>query len=440
MAYRFGPFRVDPEREELFRGDEPVTLNRKAVQLLVALIERRGELVTKQELFETVWPQRGATMNNVSQHIFMLRQALDDPSGTHRYILTVPRAGYRFVAPVEHVGSESPNRVLARHYCANARELWQMRTQTSLESAIALYERAIEQDEQCAEAHSGLAVCRLLLGEYMFEPGQAMLRSAEADARRALELDERDAYAMVVLAIAARQLRYAWDEAEQHLLAALHADPQHVWAHFALIDQYAMRGNLAAARRALAQAESLHVRDEAFPRLPLLRGLLHYVSGAQSAAIAELELLVAHYPRYALARFILGKALLVNGEPDAAQVQVDEILRLGFDPLRPGQPNVRERAITLGVLIRAAAGDRNGAIAATREFEAEMKDRPVSGVCHAVCAIGCEEPDLALRYLQSAIANHDPLVGLLAVDPIFDPLRARKDWDSLLSGINLPVS
>lgn len=440
MAYRFGPFRVEPEREELFRGDQAVALNRKAVQLLVALIERRGELVTKEELFESVWPQRGATMNNVSQHVFMLRQALDDPAGAHRYILTVPRAGYRFVAPVEHVGSESPNRVLARHYCANARELWQMRTQSSLESAIALYERALEQDSECVEAHSGLAVCRLLLGEYMFEPGQAMLRLAEADAGRALELDPNDAGALIVSALAARQLRYAWDEAEEKLLAALRVDPQNVWAHFNLADLHAMRGNFAAARQALFRAEKLQARDEAFPRLPLLRGLLHYLSGAQSAAIAELELLVAHHPRYALARFVLGKALLMNGEPEAAQTQVDEILRMGFDPLRPGQPNVRERALTLGVQIRAAMGDRAGAIDRARRFEEEMKERPISGVCHAVCALGCGEPERALRYLESAIANHDPLVGLLPVDPVFEPLRSSNDWDGLLTAMNLAAS
>lgn len=439
-GYRFGPFRIDSERQELFREDRPVPLNRKALELLLVLIERRGELVTKQELFKLVWPQRGATVNNVSQHIFMLRQALEDSADSHDYILTVPRAGYRFVAPVEQTGSESPNVVLARHYCANARELWEMRTQPSIESAIALYERAIEQDPACAEAHAGIAVCRFLLGEYMFEPGQHALRQAEADAQRALKIDARNVEAIVISAIAAMQLRYAWKDAEQLLLAALRIDAKHVWAHVVLIEQQAMRGNISGARQSLAQAETLATRDEQFPRLPMLRGLLHYISGAQTSAIAELELLIAQYPRYALARFLLAKAMLAYGEAESAHQQVQEILRMGFDPLRPGQPNVRERTLAFQVLASGVSGDREGAEKAMRAFLREMEGRPISGVSQATCALGLSDPELAMRHLESAIANHDPLVGYIAIDPVFAPLHSHARWASLLKAMNLATS
>lgn len=437
MGYRFGPFRLDLEREKLWRDDRPVSLNRKALQLLSVLIERRGELVTKQELFKLVWPQRGATVNNVSQHIFMLRQALEDSTDGHEYILTVPRAGYRFVASVEEVGSESPNRVLAQHYCANARELWQMRTQPSIESAIALYQRAIEQHDECAEAHAGLAVCHFLMGEYMFEPGRNMMRLAEAHARRALEIDPHNTDAIVVSAIAAIQLRYAWNDAEQLLLGALRFDKKDLWLHSVLVEQQAMRGKWSEARQSLAQAEILAKQDVPFPRLPLLRGLLHYLFGAQTAAIAELELLIAQYPRYAMARFALAKALLAYGEPESAQLQVQEILRMGFDPLRPGQPNVRERTLAFNVLLRGTIGDAPGAREAMRAFEQEMEGRPISGVSAATCALGCGDRELAMRYLESAIANHDPLVGYIAVDPVFSSLRSHARWPQLLAAMNL---
>jgi DNA-binding winged helix-turn-helix (wHTH) protein len=440
VGYRFGPFRLDPEREELWRDDRAVPLNRKALQLLSVLIERRGELVSKQDLFKLVWPQRGATVNNVSQHIFMLRQALEDSTHDHQYILTVPRAGYRFVAPVEHVGSESPNRVLAQHYCANARELRQMRTQPSIESAISLYERAIEQDSDCAEAHAGLAVCRFLMGQYMFEPGQHMLRLAEEDARRALEIDAQATDAIVVSAIAAMQLRYAWQDSEQILLGAFRAAPQHLWPHTTLVELQAMQGHLSAARQSLARAETLAAQDEPFPRLPILRGLLHYLSGAQTAAIAELELLIAQYPQYAMARFSLAKALLEYGEPESAQVHVDEVLRMGFDPLRPGQPNVRERTLAFNVLVHGRRGDGAGARKAMQEFEREMEGRPISGVSSATCALGLGEPTLALRYLESAVANHDPLVGYIPHDPMFAALHSEPQWPKIIKAMNLASS
>ena len=438
MAYRFGPFRVDAQREELWRADSRVPINRKAVQLLLALIERRGELVTKEALLDAVWPERGATTNNVSQHVFMLRQALEDSAESHRYVLTVPRSGYRFVGTVER-GDESPNRVLASHYCSNARELWQMRTQPSLESAVELYERALEQDAACAQAYAGRALCRFLLGEYMFEPQQHMLRLAVEDARRALELDPKNVGAIGILANAAIHLRYAWAQAERLLLDALRIAPEDLWTHVTLIEQYAMRGELATARQALAHAESLAANDEPFPRLPLLRGTLHYFSGAQTAAIVELELLVAHYPRYGLARLSLAKALLANGEYEAAHAQAQEILRMGFDPLRPGQPDVRERAMAVEVLIRGAAGDLQGARAALAAFEDETSNRPMSGATRAACALGCGDPALALRHLRSAIENHEPLAAYAAVEPAFMPLRSLPGWRQAIDALNLPV-
>jgi DNA-binding winged helix-turn-helix (wHTH) protein len=100
VPYRFGPFRVDPIREQLWRGDREVPLNRKAVRLLLALIERSGEVVSKEDLLQRVWPQRGATANNLTQHVFMLRGALGESTGKQRYVLTVPGVGYQFVAPL----------------------------------------------------------------------------------------------------------------------------------------------------------------------------------------------------------------------------------------------------------------------------------------------------------------------------------------------------
>jgi tetratricopeptide (TPR) repeat protein len=267
-----------------------------------------------------------------------------------------------------------------------------------------------------------------------------MLRLAEDDARRALEIAADNTDAIVISAIAAMQLRYAWKDAVQLLFTALHIDPQKLWAHITLIEQYAMRGDLAAARQALRNAESAALQDEAFPRLPMLRGLLHYLSGAQTAAIAELELLVAHYPQYAMARFLLAKALLAAGEPETARVQVQEILRMGFDPLRPGQPNVRERTLAFNVLLHGAIDDGDGLSEATRAFERAMEGRPISGVSRAVCALGCADKALAMRYLENAIANHDPLVGYIGVEPVFVPLRAEPRWPALLTAMNLAVS
>jgi|GEM_PF-4851876 len=437
MIYDFGPYRVDARRMELTRNGDPVTIKRKAVQVLVALIERRGQLVTKDELVREVWGRAGTSANNVAQHIFMLRSALDDPGDDGASLLTVPRVGYRFVARVEQESAQTPGAVLAQHYCRNAKHLWEMRTYSSILSAVSLYQRALEEDPRSAEAYAGLAICRFICAEYMYEPQSEALVLAERDALRAIELDPRHAVAYVVLGAYAASLRYAWREAEQLCLTAIRLSPDLVWGHIHLIEQYICEGKLSHAWQALAHAQSLGAADEPFPRIPLLRGSLQYFSGAFEGAIADLTALVDQHPTYALARFALAKAFAANAQYDRAQAQLDEILRAGYDPLRPGQPNVRERAMALSILMLAAQGERADAKRAKREFEQFACGRPTSQMCMALAAIGADEIDAAMEHMLAAVEKRDPLTGFVVVDPLFAPLRAHEQWPTVLTRLRI---
>ena len=75
LVYLFGDFRLDPTERVLFRGDRPVPLTPKAVETLLALVERHGRLVTKEELLRIVWPDAFVEENNLAQHISVLRRA-----------------------------------------------------------------------------------------------------------------------------------------------------------------------------------------------------------------------------------------------------------------------------------------------------------------------------------------------------------------------------
>jgi DNA-binding winged helix-turn-helix (wHTH) protein len=97
-ATGFGPYRLDEEKRVLWRGDELVPLRPKALDLLVALVAARGDVVTKQSLLQQVWPDTFVEEANLSVNVSTLRRALGrQPSGTE-YIETVPRRGYRFAA------------------------------------------------------------------------------------------------------------------------------------------------------------------------------------------------------------------------------------------------------------------------------------------------------------------------------------------------------
>jgi DNA-binding winged helix-turn-helix (wHTH) protein/tetratricopeptide (TPR) repeat protein len=98
--YRFGEFSLDVQDRRLSRGSSTVPLAPKAHDLLVMLVRRAGRLVTRQELLDLVWPDAFVEEGILSVHVSGLRKALGESNGSHTYIETVPRSGYRFVAPV----------------------------------------------------------------------------------------------------------------------------------------------------------------------------------------------------------------------------------------------------------------------------------------------------------------------------------------------------
>lgn len=99
--YLFGDHRIDLLRRQVFRGDAPLTVTAKAFDVLAVLVERAGEVVTKDELLSTVWADAIVEENNLTQQISALRKLFNERAGEHRFIVTVPGRGYCFVAPVE---------------------------------------------------------------------------------------------------------------------------------------------------------------------------------------------------------------------------------------------------------------------------------------------------------------------------------------------------
>jgi DNA-binding winged helix-turn-helix (wHTH) protein len=95
----FGPFRLLRSQLLLLEGDEPVPLGSRALCILIALLERPGELVTKQELMACVWPNLFVEPANLSVHMSALRRALRDGRDGNRFIINIPGRGYCFVAP-----------------------------------------------------------------------------------------------------------------------------------------------------------------------------------------------------------------------------------------------------------------------------------------------------------------------------------------------------
>src|SRR5262244_3560607 len=101
-AYEFGPYRLDAVGRSLRCGAEVIALPPKAVDVLAELVKRPGEVVGKDELMTTVWPEAFVEEANLNQMVFLLRRALGAKNGSE-YIETVPRRGYRFGGAVRTV-------------------------------------------------------------------------------------------------------------------------------------------------------------------------------------------------------------------------------------------------------------------------------------------------------------------------------------------------
>src|ERR1700690_1528958 len=110
LGYRFGPFELNLGEDALLRNGTRVKVQDLPYRLLVMLVERPGEVVTREEVQRRLWPENTFVEfdNSLGVAIRKVRDALSDDAEAPRYVETVPRRGYRFVAPVTVLGSETP--------------------------------------------------------------------------------------------------------------------------------------------------------------------------------------------------------------------------------------------------------------------------------------------------------------------------------------------
>jgi Tol biopolymer transport system component/DNA-binding winged helix-turn-helix (wHTH) protein len=113
--YDFGPFRVDESERLLLRGEEVVSLAPKAFEMLLVLVESGGRVLTKEELLKRVWPDSFVEEANLSHNIYKLREVLSEGRKGEKYIETVPRRGYRFVAKVRVARNDNVELLVAEH-------------------------------------------------------------------------------------------------------------------------------------------------------------------------------------------------------------------------------------------------------------------------------------------------------------------------------------
>src|SRR5215468_5042640 len=114
-AYKFDNFVLDVGNRELLRDSVPVALSGKAFDMLVALVEGRGQLISKDELFSRVWPNQIVEESNLTVQVSAIRKVLGDRSGSPRYLVTIPGHGYKFIGSIADFHVEEEETVIEHH-------------------------------------------------------------------------------------------------------------------------------------------------------------------------------------------------------------------------------------------------------------------------------------------------------------------------------------
>jgi DNA-binding winged helix-turn-helix (wHTH) protein/tetratricopeptide (TPR) repeat protein len=450
-TYTFGGFALDVPERRLSTGTGQLALAPKAFDLLVALVRRRGRLISKKELLDSVWPESFVEEGILTVHVSALRKLLGDTSRTPRFIETVSGAGYRFIAPVgeetagrqvipgrwsidvlparppggEIGGEPRMERVDVYELCGRGRTHLLSGSRGEVPKAIDAFRTAVELDSSYAPAHAGLALAHCAQAAMRLAPPLDAYRDARRAALRALAIEDRSADAQVALGSVMFLAEWDWAAAERCLQWAIEIDPSHVQA-------YLMYGRLLDA---LGRAgEALEMKLRAFKRDPL--SPLVHVQVAQCCwnqrrydeAIEWAQRALALDPRHLLAREFLASAYLFKDDFDRylaemiAHGAAHDVPAEQFEPLK----------------IAYETGGRSWFFRYCAEQMSKNPQLPALQL--AVFHTQAGDVDAAFRHLDCAILEHDPSLVDLAVAPQWDNLKGDPRFVEAVARVGLPAA
>lgn len=439
---RFGAFRFDPSTLELFGPDGAVELAPTPARVLAVLIEAAGEVVPREELWRRIWPKDRYDLDQkLNFAIHHLRKALGDEAASPRFVQTLPRRGYRFVAPVRSEedrtrsrgvlvgmaagiailivapffsGSDSPVRVdrsspgsealsVAEHLLERGRE-------GDGELAEEYFWEALDRDPELAAAWVGLGLVHDDRGDR---------QAAAYFLGQALEISPDLTELHQVLARHAIE-EGAWEKAGDHLHQAVQAPDAGLGAHRALAHYAAIVGDRAEALR---QVEMVRALDPGAAIDAGDAGWLYYWSGEPrraAAACGEHEKISGVSP---LSRACLFSAFMEMGDQaGAAEVARYEWQASHDDtPLEPGVSDTE--AIDRFLSWRWA-------------MLSEME-----GHHYAKARVAAYRGDWTetVDELDAATDAGEVGVRYVLAEPLFEPIRRDEDFVAVVGRIGLPL-
>ena len=302
---------------------------------------------------------------------------------------------------------------------AKGRYLWRHRTQTSLERALAYFERAFSRDHRFAQAHAGIADVHVLQGEYLIRDPRAAFADAHSALGHAFAIDPE-----LPEALAARADLYVFESGDHEsaramLLRALARDPECTSAHHVSAWLALLEGDGTTTRAHVHAA--LASEPDALDLLTTL-GIAECVDGEVERGLAQLAEVLDLDPSFSFARFELVRILSGLGRYDAALSHLAVLLTT----------ETRATYVVALAYLEALAGRPNRALRALRLETPERERIADSRYLHALLYLGLGDHGAALRHYRRAVASHEPLTALLLIDGFLRPLREHEGFRALL--------
>lgn len=441
----FGVFELDLESGELRKHGVRLNLQQQPARVLTTLVEVPGHVVSRDVLRTRLWPSETFVdfERGLNRAVHRLREVLRDPAESPRFIETLPRRGYRFIAPIHtsapddivvaSAPSEPPGARVQRHSkeSVRARESYlagvhfrQKWTPDAMTKSIALLTEAVALTPASVDALGALAETYCATGILGCRPAVELYPSAAAHAARALELDASVARAHLVIAETNKAYEWEWaaaDEGYRHALACDPADPMiHVWYADCLSKMARHEEAEAAARHARA-LEPASADRTSFVGLTLYRARRYDEALDMCRRAIDLD------PYYPPAHWFLAQIHLQRKEHDLAIAALQHAVRYSGH----GAPYVALLGHAYG-----AAGMVDQAADIVRWLQRLAARHYVSPMDLAFAYLGVRARDSVFQCLEWACTQRVMRVQELT-DPVFDSLRDDPRYERLRARIGL---
>jgi DNA-binding winged helix-turn-helix (wHTH) protein/Flp pilus assembly protein TadD len=471
-VYEFGHFRLDPAERVLSCDGKPVHLTLKAFTVLLVLIEKAGHVVEKHELMLQVWPDAFVEEANLTQSIALARRALCECHDRHKYIETVHRRGYRFIAVVNvreripaedavtdrHIRVADGTRGLGRsaasaaterkqdlgavisqdvcefgkfengytdsvsaeanHLYMRGRRYWGKYTVEGLLKGINHFRAATKIDPNFALAFSGLADCYYRLSNIYLHPNEAMPKARSAS-MNALGLDKTLGETHALLGLIRTFYERDWRAAETEFKRSIELAVDCALVHNRYGWALGMLGHFDAAIAEMKEALRLAPFSS---ELHVGFGIILHLARLEDLAIGEAHLALDIEPDFYAAHTLLGMAYAQQRRLGEAVTELQEAASLAHV------------SWTLGYLGYACgiSGQRQRAFDLLFELAQRSRQNYVSPYTLALIHAGLGDKEQALLCLENAYEDRNEMFGFVKTSPEFDGLRAEERFTNLL--------